>query len=182
MKKLFRPYLAFLLMGALLTTTACGDDDDPEPIEEGEVITTMTLSLTPTGKGQDATATYRNVGGTPTKDQLVLKANTVYNATITLSDESKTPPVDITPEVKNEGKDHELFYTYTAATGGNVTVEKTDKDVNNRAIGLAATITTGDAGTGTMKIVLKHQPNGLKSGDATKGDTDVDVTFDTIVQ
>ncbi|WP_018476184.1 hypothetical protein [Pontibacter roseus] len=186
MNKLFRPYFALLLMGALLVTTSCKDDDDPAPTDEGEVVTTVMLALTPEGKGQDASATISTLSGTPSQNApLVLRPNTVYNAVITLRDESKNPAVDITQEVNQENDEHELFYTFTpdANSTATVTVEKTDFDRNNRTVGLAAKLSTGsNVGAGRLRVVLKHQPGGLKTGDATKGETDVDVAFETIVQ
>lgn len=186
MKKLLRPYLAILLTGSLtFATSACGGSDDPKPIvEEQEEITTVQINLVPEGKGQNVTATFSDpdgVGGTaPTIDVLNLAPNTVYNGTITLKDESKTPVKDITPEVKTEGADHELFYN---VTGANLTITKTDLDNNNRPIGLETTFETTTASSGSLRVTLKHQPN-LKgsSSDITKGETDVQVDFPVVIQ
>lgn len=173
-------------MGALLTTTACGDDDDPGPDDEGEVITTVALSLVPEGKGQDASATISTISGTPVQDgPLTLKANTVYNATITLSDDSKTPSVNVTNEINQERDEHLFVYTFTPESGSTATVgvEIKDTDSNNRPVGLETTIMTGpNTGAGKLRVVLKHQPGGLKTGtNTTAGETDVDVNFNVIV-
>ncbi|MBD1397275.1 hypothetical protein H9Q13_08875 [Pontibacter sp. JH31] len=186
MKKLLRPYLAFLLMGALLTTTACGDDDGPGPDEEGEVITTVMLSLVPEGKGQNATATISTLSGSPVQNgPLTLKANTVYNATITLADDSKTPSVNVTNEIKQKTNEHLFVYTFTPESGSNasVGVEIKDRDANNRPVGLETTINTGpNTGAGKLRVILKHQPGGIKTGtNTTAGETDVDVSFNVIV-
>ncbi|MDX5418123.1 MAG: hypothetical protein LPK09_02825 [Hymenobacteraceae bacterium] len=186
MKKLLRHYLPFLLMGALLTTTACGDDDDPGPEEEGEVITTVALSLTPEGKGQDATATISTLSGTPVQNgPLTLKANTVYNATISLADDSKTPSVNVTNEIKQKSNEHLFVYSFTPESGSTATVSVVAKDMdsNNRPVGLETTITTGpNTGAGKLRVVLKHQPGGIKTGtNTTAGETDVDVSFNVIV-
>jgi hypothetical protein len=183
MNKLLRPYLAFLLMGTLLFTTSC-KDDDPDPIDEGEVITTITLSLIPDGKGQNAEATIRNTTGTNVQDApLTLKANTTYNATVTLSDESKTPAEDRTAEIRQKGNEHLFIYNYNSLTGDtDMNVQITDTDTNSRPVGLEATITTGpNAGTGKLQVVLKHQPGGLKTGSSIAGETDVEVDFDVII-
>ncbi|WP_299706725.1 hypothetical protein [uncultured Pontibacter sp.] len=171
-------------MGTLLFTTSC-DDDDPDPIDEGEVITTVTLSLVDDGKGQDAEATIRNTTGNNVQDApLTLKANTTYNATITLSDESKTPAVDRTPEIRQNGNEHLFIYNYNSLTNDtDMNVQITDMDANNRPVGLEATVTTGaNAGTGKLQVVLKHQPGGLKTGASIAGETDVEVDFDVIIQ
>lgn len=181
MNKLFRPYLAFLLMGSLLTFSSCKDDDEPGPDEEGEVITSVTLSLSPTGKGQDAEATISTLSGSPAQNApLTLKAGTTYTALITFADESKTTVEDRTDEIKQEGDEHLLVFTVTPSSL--LSINATDADSKGQPIGLEANVVTGDEGTGTLRVVLKHQPNGLKTGtNTTAGETDVDVSFNVIV-
>lgn len=186
MNKLFRPFLSLALAGSLLfTATSCGSDD-PEPEEEEEVITAVTISLTPTGKGQDAEATVSIITGTQVQNApLTLKPGTEYEASITLADESKSPAADRTAEIRNERNEHLLVYTFTPEAGSNATVNVaiTDLDQNNRPVGLESTVTTGTGtGNGKLKVVLKHQPGGLKTGtNTTAGTTDIDVDFNVIV-
>ncbi|RDV11750.1 hypothetical protein DXT99_23995 [Pontibacter diazotrophicus] len=186
MKNLFRPYLTALMMGSLLfASTSCEDDDPTPPVEEGELITTVTINLVPQGKGQNVTAVFSDPdgpGGTDATIQtLNLVPNAVYDATLTFSDDSQTPSEDITEEIEEEGDEHEVFYD--ALGGLNVTVNKTDMDSNNRPIGLEATVTTGEASTGTLRITLKHQP-GLKgsTSNIAVGETDVEANFPTVIQ
>ncbi|MBB6609777.1 hypothetical protein H7F15_01890 [Pontibacter sp. Tf4] len=187
MKKFLRPYLAFLMMGSLIATTGCGGDDDPTPApaSDAEVITTVQLILEPE-KGGLAMATIKDMdgvgGANPTKETLILKPNTVYTGEILLLNEKENPAVEIHDEILEEADDHQIFYT----PGGNLDleVESTDTDSKGRPVGLATTFTTGAASQGTLKVVLKHQ-KGTKAaapGDATKGETDVEVTFDVIIQ
>ena len=177
--------MAFLMMGSLIVTSSCGDDDDPTPASDRELITTVTLTMD-TEKGLLATATYKDmdgVGGTaPTKTQLVLKANTTYTANLTLLNEQESPAIEIHDEVLEEADDHQVFYT--PGNGLNLTVATTDKDSENRPLGLETTFTTGAASSGKLKVVLKHQPNtkAAAPGDATKGETDVEVEFDVLIQ
>lgn len=192
MQKLLKPYLAALMMGSLLFAGTSCKDDDPEPVptEEQELITTMTLNLVPEGKGQSVSATFSDPDGPGGNDATIqtlnLAPNTVYNVTVTLSDDSKTPPVDITAEIKAEGDEHEIFYQEIEGLDL-ASIQKNvadDVDKNNRPIGLKATITTGDASSGKLRVTLKHQPNGLKgtTSDHTKGETDVEADFPTVVQ
>ncbi|WP_230392086.1 hypothetical protein [Pontibacter sp. FD36] len=173
-------------MGTLLFTTSCKDDDQPGPDEEEEVITAVTISLTPTGKGQDAEATISTITGTQVQNApLTLRPGTEYTAVVTLADESKTPVADMTAEIRNERDEHLLVYTFTPDAGSNATVNVaiTDMDQNNRPVGLESTVTTGaGTGNGKLKVVLKHQPGGLKTGtNTTAGSTDIDVDFNVIV-
>ncbi|MDX5421549.1 MAG: hypothetical protein LPK14_04795 [Hymenobacteraceae bacterium] len=195
MKKLFRPYLAIFLIGSLVaTTTACSDDDDPEPIEEQELITTVRIELVPEeGKGQPASATFRDLdgegGNDATIETLNLAPNTVYTATLTFLDESKTPAEDITEEVEEEGDEHEIFYQVLNTITGenlqnNLTVTNRDTDSNGLPLGLQATITTTNSSSGTLRITLKHQPGGLKTSNSniTVGETDVEANFPVVIQ
>lgn len=186
MKNLFRPYLSAFLLGSLLVTaTACNDDDEPEPLDEEELITTMTVTLVPQGKAGTVIATFTDPdgdgGAAPTIETMALKPNTVYNATITVADDSPNGEGDITSEIKSEGTDHEIFWV--ANPSNLLTTQKTDMDSNNRPIGLEATVTTTNAGSGTLTITLKHQP-GLKgtTSDVNKGETDVMATFPVSIQ
>ncbi|GAB3202850.1 hypothetical protein ABID22_001102 [Pontibacter aydingkolensis] len=186
MKKLFRPHLTFILMGALMAFSAC-DDHGHEPHDhEGELITTMTLTMTPQNGGTPITTTFRDVDGdggqapVMTPSQVVLSANTLYNTNITVLDESHDSK-DLTNEIREEGHEHELFFLPSPADL--LTVTKTDLDKNNRPIGLQSTIQTGAAKTGTLRVVLKHQP-GLKTAtsNVNTGETDADVTYNIQVK
>ncbi|PVY39932.1 hypothetical protein [Pontibacter virosus] len=189
MKKSFRPYIAFLLMGSLLTFSACKDEEDPEPDHEHDAVTTVTLTLTPTSGGQAVTATWEDHdgpgGNAPEIDELVLSANTTYTGSITFASEEEHgdhhDTHDLTEEIREEGTAHEIFYLVTPQ--GLVTFNKTDKDANNLPIGLETTATTSAAGTGKVRIILKHQP-GTKTSTSNEntGESDVDITFDTRVQ
>ncbi|GAB3541702.1 hypothetical protein GCM10027443_41380 [Pontibacter brevis] len=186
MKNLFRPYLTAFMMGSLLFASASCGGNEPEPTNDEELITTVTITLVPEGKSQSVTAIFSDPdgpgGNNPTIQTLNLEPNTVYNATLTFSDESKTPPVDITEEIEEEGDEHEIFYQ--ALNGLNITsVQKTDMDANNHPIGLEATITTGAASSGVLRITLKHQP-GLKgnTSNIALGETDVEADFPTVIQ
>lgn len=182
MNKIFKPYLTLALAAALLTFTSC-DDHDHEPHDhEGELITTMTLTMTPQGGGTPVTATYRDLDGdggndpVMTPETVVLQAGVTYNTTISILDEANDE--NMTAEIKEEGDEHEFFFVPSPASL--MTVTKTDRDSNNRPIGLESTIqTASSAQTGTLRVVLKHQPGGLKTDNSTisTGETDVDVTY-----
>jgi hypothetical protein len=186
MKKQFKSYLTLALAGSLLAFTSC-DDHDHEPHDhEGELITTMTLTMTPEN-GTPVTATFRDLdgdGGNPpvmTPEVVVLQANTTYNTTITVKDESHHDE-DLTAEIRQKGAEHEFFFVPSPAELATVT--KTDRDSNNRPIGLTSTIVTGAAQSGTLRVVLKHQTGGLKTDNSniSTGETDIDVTYNITIQ
>lgn len=187
MKKQFRPYIAFLAMGSLLIFSACNDDEEPEPDHEHDVITTITLTLTSEGAKDihTATATWRDTDGpggdAPQISTLTLRENTTYKGTLQFLDESQTGAShDLTADITEAGTEHEVFYI---PAGANITFQKTDLDDRNLPIGLETEAITAGASQGTVRILLKHQPN-LKSAtsDENTGGTDADVTFPTIIQ
>ncbi|UYZ61936.1 hypothetical protein [Hymenobacter weizhouensis] len=180
----FRPFwLALLLAAPLATLTSC-DDDDPQPEEDNELITTVRYTLTPTsGTGTPVTVEWKDAdgdgGAAPVIGTLRLAPNTTYNATITLLDESKSPAESITDEISKEKEDH--LFVYTPAPAGLLTVTITDKDAKNLDVGLTSRVQTAAAASGTLRVVLRHQP-GIKTGAANLGDTDVDATFPVTIQ
>lgn len=175
----------------MFTATSC-DDDDPDPVDEEELITTLKIVLEPVGKNQTVTGTFSDTdgdgGNPPTANTLRLEANTTYNATITLLDETKTPAANLTSEVEEESDEHELFYQ----TLDNLVlaITKTDRDNSQRPLGLKAQVVTTTTSSGKLRITLKHQPN-LKVGanepnreqtGLTRGETDIQAEFPVIVE
>jgi hypothetical protein len=66
----------------------------------------------------------------------------------------------------------------SAATALNLVVNRTDLDNNTppMQIGLEDNFVTGAASSGTLRVVLRHQPN-AKNGTYDPGSTDLDVTY-----
>jgi hypothetical protein len=184
-KPLFRPFLAALLLALpLLATTSCkNDDDDPEPDEENELITTVRYTLTPSTGGPAVTVEYKDLdgagGNAPTVGSLTLAPNTTYTGAVSFLDESKTPAADITAEVNAESHEHLVVYVPTPANL--LTISRTDRDRNNLEVGLATRLVTTSAATGTLKVTLRHQPDG-KNGQPEPGSTDAEVTFPVTVR
>ena len=176
-----------LLAVLFLAFSSCKDDDPVEEPDE-EVITNLNFVLTPTS-GSAVTMTFEDLdgdgGNAPTIVGGTLQANTVYTGAITLSNESETPAEDITEEIAEEDEEHQFFF---AVSGVNATVAYTDADADGNPIGLATTITTGDASSGTMTVTLRHEPakgaDGVAGGDISNagGETDIEVTFDVTIQ
>ena len=180
--------LIALLFISSFALSSCEDDhdDDHDHGSEEELITTVTYTLT---SGSDVvTLAFQDLDGeggaagtfTPTNG-VVLKANTTYTGVIKLENETESPAEDITLEVKAEADEHEFFYS-TNLSG--VTVEKTDTDGNGNPIGITSSLSTGSAGSGTMTVVLKHEPTKPNNGTSANagGSTDVEVTFSISVQ
>ncbi|WP_018620851.1 hypothetical protein [Spirosoma luteum] len=170
----------------LLVTASCSkDEQNVTPTDDNEAITTATLTLTnkatPTER---VTATIENLNTTAdfSKATLNLKANTTYTGVITLLDKTKTPTLDATQEIRGKANEHLFVYTPTPASL--LTITPMDRDTNPAPgpypTGLATEIKTGAAGTGKLKVVLRHQP-GSKNGTPTPGTSDLDTDFPVVV-
>ncbi|TXD51700.1 type 1 periplasmic binding fold superfamily protein [Polaribacter sp. IC063] len=176
--------IAVLFISSILLSSCSDDHHEDGHDHEEELITTVTYTLSNGSdvvmlKFQDLTggsiddATYEVSGP--------LNANTIYTGSVELLNETESPADNITMEVKAEGDEHEFFYLSSVI---GVLISKTDTDVNGNPIGIETSLTTGNAGAGTLTIILKHEPTKPNNGvsDAAGGSTDAEVTFNITVQ
>lgn len=172
----------FAMLFALALLVSCGDDDPVAPTNEEELITTLNMVFTPTQGSAVVLKYYDEDGGdgplSPVVTGGTLSSNTTYTVSLEILNESESPSEDVTLEIEEEGKDHQFFFEISNAL--NLTFEYKDKDVNNQPIGIDTEFTTGEASTGTLKVILRHEPNksatGVSSGDITNagGETDIE--------
>lgn len=179
--------LVALALITIVTFTSCSNDDDPAPVNEEEVITTVRVTLT--GGGQVVTLTSRDLDGDGPNAPTItvsgnLIANTTYTGAVEFLNELESPAGNITEEVEEEGADHQVFYQANAALG---TFTYSDTDVNGKPIGVVFSYIAGNATNGNLTVTLRHLPNksasGVASGDITNagGTTDAEVTFPVVV-
>ncbi|HEU0029126.1 MAG TPA: hypothetical protein VFQ53_00745 [Kofleriaceae bacterium] len=173
---------------------------------EGEVITTVTLTFTPDGGGTPVTASFDDPDGDggelPVIDPIVLTAGTTYDLAVQFINRREEPAEDITLEVRDESDEHQVFFTGSAVDGpasdhpdGPLVQTYADLDVNGLPIGLDNQI-VARTGTGMLTVTLRHLPplNGQPAktaelADAVKaggfaglaGETDAQVPFDVTV-
>jgi hypothetical protein len=177
--------LLILTLLSFAILPACKKDTDlpklPAPINEPEVITSLTLTFTDSANTSNViTAKFidndGDGGNQPTIfDTIKLKANTTYYAKLELYNDILKE--EITPEIVEEANDHLFVFKPNAV---NLSIAITDFDTNTPplAIGLKSTWRAGNIGNGSVQVILKHQP-GIKNGTETPGDTDVDLNFQT---
>lgn len=181
--KEFKPAL-LIAMVAVTSFSACKKDEPLPEVEENELITTVALKFTNTANTADVkTYAWKDLdgqgGNAPVIENIVLAANTTYTIEVeTLLNETATPAEDIKEEVEEESADHLFVYKPT----GNLSVTITDTDANGLPIGLKALGVTTGAGTGTLQLILRHQPDGAKDGTEAPGSTDADATFGLTIQ
>ena len=170
--------LLALSLGLFLT--AC-KKDEPSPVEDNEIITTLRLTFT---EGANKLVyTIKDLDGDggkpPVAEVIKLVANKTYNVTTEFLDETKTPIVNTTLEIEKESAEHLVVFQQTPATI--MTITRTDKDSRNFEIGLKATAKTVAAANGSLKVTLRHQPEvggkPVKNGTPAPGSTDFEGSF-----
>ncbi len=194
MRYLSRFFLS-LFVGATMLLISC-DNDDPDPVNEEELITTLIVKLTPENPDLDVvTLEFYDEDGdgpiapvytyTPSGNAAQLKKEAIYNAEIELLNESETPIEDVTEEIEEEADEHLFCFT---ANAGALAIVYADEEADyitggsDTAVGLKSTWRVGaTTGTGTVQIVLRHQP-GTKTGACPgPGDSDIEVTFNVAI-
>jgi len=174
--------ILLLLLATALTFQSCKDDesnvDNPDDHHEEELITSLIIQFTDSANTSDVrTFAFRDPdgdgGNAPTQfDTIKLDDSTTWNAQIVLLNESEQPADTISNEVKDEADEHLFCFT---PSGTDLSVEITDSD-GTMPLGLESKWVTKTAGSGSVKIKLKHQP-GVKTGSCDPGETDIELDF-----
>jgi len=165
----------------------CSKDDDarPLPVNEEEVITTLTVTLVPNDGSTAITLQTRDLDGDGPNEPVITTGNlatgVTYSGSIVLLNESVNPAENITDEVEEESNEHQFFYT--AAAGLDVTTSGENLDSEGNKLGTEFTLVAGAVSSGTLTFTLRHEPNKPNTGlNDADGETDISATFDVSVQ
>ena len=176
-----------IIMSLLLIVVACKKDSDlpklPPPINEPELITTVKLIFTDSANTSAVTSfSFIDLdgdgGNQPSVfDTFQLKINCTYFVEIELI--NNITNTILNSEIAEEKNDHLFVYK---PQNVDLNVRITDFDTNTPPLpfGLKSTWRTGAASNGFLQVLLKHQP-GIKDGTEAPGETDVDLSFKTII-
>lgn len=176
--------MAFIAVFAFAFTSCDDDDAAPAPVNEEEVITTMIVTLTDSNGNTKELQITDADGDGPSQPIITaddLDANTTYSGSIQFLNELETPVEDKTAEIAQEDEEHQIFYVPSSDL--NLTAVYNDQDANGNPVGLDFTITTGDASSGNLTVILLHEPikdaAGVSAGNPTNagGETDVEAIF-----
>jgi len=179
-------FLKYALLASTLIFASCSDDDDntPDPVNEEEVITTLTVTL---DSGSDTVVMqYQDLDGDGPDAATVtvsgsLNANTVYDGSIVLLNETEMPAENVTVEVEEEDDEHQFFYT--VGSGLDVATEYANFDGDGNPLGTMFVLNVGSASSGGLTFTLRHEPNKPNTGlENAGGETDIEVTFDITVE
>jgi hypothetical protein len=180
--------MKFIAMAIFATVvlTSCDDDDTPEAVNDEEVITTMTVTLTPSTGGTAVTLQTQDLDGEGPNAPVVtvsgnLTSGVVYNGVIVLLNETESPAENITEEVEEEDDDHQFFYTI--GTGLNATTTYSNFDGNGNNLGTEFALTAGTASSGNITFTLRHEPTKPNEGlSDAGGETDIEATFSVTIE
>jgi len=174
-----------ILFTALSIFFVSCDDDDPTPENQEELITTLRVTFVDQATQNIYFQVFTDPDGdggmAPEITTEPLPVDSEFEVDVEFINESVNPPDDITDEVKVEAEEHQVFFVIDQL---NLIHEYADEDVNGNPLGIDNRMTTGSAGTGSLRVVLRHEPDksaqGVSDGDITNagGETDIDVVFE----
>ncbi len=178
---------SMLLLVAVLFFSQC-NTTEPEPENEEELITTLEMTFTPVDGGNDVVFSVFDEDGDgpiePVYTNGTLAANINYNVSIEVRNDVDNE--NITTEIIEEDEEHQFFFQ--KSNGLNIEFAYDDADGNGNPIGLATVFSTGAASTGSLEVILRHEPNksaeGAVNGDPSNagGETDIQATFDVVIR
>lgn len=196
---------SFVILSMTIGILTSCDDEDPVIPNEEELITTVILEFEDE-QGNHFDFSFEDLdgdgGNAPVIMTEVLVTNTTYHAHIEFlnelaeeeeeddnhddgdDDHGHEHGEDVTEEIREEAEDHQVFYILSSSVDATVQYEDDDVDMNGNPIGLEAIFTTGDASTGTLTVVLRHEPKKPNDGTLADagGETDIEVEFDFVIQ
>ncbi len=191
MKNLSKINLLFLF--SIIALVFSCDKDDPEPVNEEELITSVRITFTSTGPIDETfTATWEDLDGEGGNDATVSDLTLTSGNSYDLDVEFFNQNINITAEIKTEAAEHQLFFESSA--GLTLLVEYNDVETDyvltggDFPVGLSNTASVGLSSTGTLTVILVHEPSkfqvNVAEGDRTNagGEEDVRVSFPITIQ
>ena len=183
--------LFIMAIFCLTLITSCNNDDDPEPVNEVELITNVTLTFTNTANSADVVV-MKNIapdgqeGAFTNSINGTFTAGQSYSLDLNITNESDPNDVDdvLNDDVIPEGDEH--FFKYNNSLGMSMMRDASDlSGANGSRLGVSTTWTTGAAGTGNIQIILVHEPDSADDsnqfGTTTGGEEDFNITFQSVV-
>ena len=175
-------YVTLIFMGFI--AWSC-EPKDPIIPKEPEVITELSFVLTASDMSEVLEFNFKDLdgdgGNAPEITNAVLRANREYTGEIRMFNGNE----EITGEIQEEDEDPQLFFE--SGINGLV-ISYDDIDGSGKPIGLKTKLVTGDAGSGSLLVTLRHLPiksaSGVESGEIANagGETDIEVIFDVNVE
>lgn len=182
------------VVGTLLFSGLLACDDDPSTPPEGneqELITEVTVTLTPVGGGAAMSSSVADPDGLgplppdPATLTFMLTPGETYDGTVEFWDrQDPANPEDITAEVAAEADEHRVFHLLTGLTDVSIPEGSLDQDGSGAPLGLTFQVVAEAtaAGSGSLRVILSHYDDTPKGdGSQQSNETDADVSFPVTV-
>ena len=197
-----KPIIALL---TFILIFACSKDEDPEPANEEEVITLVTLEVTRVGSSSPIKYNFEVEGHDHGDEdheeeddddhddhdgehtEIELEANSTYNVSMFIYNDSDPNNIEnITLEIIEEKDEHHIFYAITDELSGFSIASASDdtKDSNGDPLFIKTTWTTTGETSGDVVGYLIHEPTS-KTGSTRNdfgGATDFEIEFEVHVE
>ncbi len=194
---------------------ACAGDDhdhDHDHDHDNEVISRVVLTFTPEGGGAPLSFEFDDPDGdggvSGTADRVELDAGTAYTLSLAFENALVDPPESITEDIEAEAEEHLILLSGDLSGPGSTpatallthTYGDAESDYGANAVGedlpvgLVNTITATTAGSGELRVMLRHLPDvdgapqksgslpaDFAAGMDLAGSVDVDLTFELVV-
>ena len=164
----------FGLMATVLLVFGCKKDNDTQQ----ENITKVIVHLIGSG-GFDQEFVWNDpdggdVGNAIVDDIVIPAGITGITCHLHIIDGTKSPQQELTQQIESESNVHLFVYKLSGTAVAGIAYD--DVDSNGKNFGLDTKWTAG-TGTGTVNIVLHHQPTNKDDLVNPGGEVDFDVTF-----
>lgn len=175
----------------LLTYTVCifalgflisCDKDDPEEESEQEEITHVILTIKTGNDNQKVT--WDHDTGRP--DKTIHLTNGIASE-VSIKIENRSDPnevEDVTEEIREEADEHHIFIGFAGVNVQVVPSSSDPKDSAGNNLNLVTDWTPSAAGSGSVRIVLVHEPNS-KTGTTRNdfgGEADFDINYQVSIK
>ena len=192
-------FLTTAVFASAIIFSCSSDDTTPDPVNEDEVITTVTVTLISADGSETVTLQSRDLDGDEgpnlpvVTDPVNLTAGTPYFGSIELLNETEDPAKDVTEEILQEDLDHQFFYEVESdleivasyLTDVDPTEYPGAMDSEGDPLGQEFSLVTNGPSSGELQFVLLHLPEKPNDGDWSTnpaGSVDINVTFNVVVQ
>jgi hypothetical protein len=174
----FKNSFTFLVLaGTLLFANSCKKDDETAQ----ENITTIEVHITGTGFEKKFFWNDSDGDGVANSiDTIVIPPNVSnLKGHLHVYDRTVSPEIDLTEEIEAENKKHLFIYKVNLS---NLVIKDLNTDDDGKPFGITSVWATQAASTGTVNIILHHEPTDKNNAANPGGEIDFDVTFPVVIR
>lgn len=142
----------------ILFGLGCSDVENHTYIDEQELITTVELTFEAMdGDGFEVIWDSSDTSIEPVIDTLYLDTEHNYSVFVRFLNGLESPAEDLTPEIQDEGTDHQVFFL-GSVFDGLLMHTYNDADENGLPLGIENTLSVLGFGEGDLTLALRHMP------------------------